>query len=145
MTSFSTAGAGAKAATYLQPGKQCYISTGQSSQDAVTGAVRYAYSSGAARDVIIVTGSGVLQLGFFIGINFTSGDARVIITIDGTQVLNELRGGVIENYGMVQAGSYYTNAGDTSISTDSIPFNKSLVINVTCSTNAYYYYRYYLT
>jgi len=137
---------GQKAATYLQPGRDCYISAGQSGQSSTSGGKQYAYTSGAARDVLNVTGSGVLQLGFFIGINFTSGNARVIINIDGNTVLNELRAGVIENYGMIQVGSYYFNGSTTHYcNSDSVPFNKSLQINVTCSTNAYYYYRYFKT
>ena len=139
-------GSGQKAATYLQPGRECYVSAGQDAQAPLSGCIRYAYTSGAARDVIDYTGSGVLQMGFFIGTNFTSGNARVIVTIDGAQVLNELRGGVIENVGMIQAGSFYYNGTSIQFATsDSIPFNTSLNINVTCSTNAYYYYRYFKT
>ena len=136
-----------RAATYLVPGRNFYVQNNQGGLAQSAGCTRYSYSPSGAKTALSVSGSGVFQMGFFIGINFTSGGARVTIIIDGVTVLNELRGGVIENYGMLQAGNYQysTTAGLSWNSIEHIPFNESLVINVTCATNAYYYYRYFKT
>jgi hypothetical protein len=142
-----SSGSGQKAATYLVPGRAFYVQNAQSSLATTSGCSRYSYSPSGAKTALSVTGSGVLQMGFFIGVNFTSQSARVTIVIDGVTVLNELRSGVIEHYGMIQVGNYqYTaTAGQIWSTTEAIPFNESLVINVTCSTAAYYYYRYFKT
>ena len=140
-------GSGQKAATYLVPGRNIYAQSNQGGLAQSSGCTRYIYQPSGAKTALSVTGSGVFQMGMFIGVNFTSQNARVTIIIDGVTVLNELRGGVIENYGMLQAGNYQysTTAGLSWNSIEHIPFNESLVINVTCSTTAYYYYRYFKT
>ena len=139
-------GSGQKAATYLVPGRNFYVQNNQSGLAQSSGCTRYSYSPSGAKTALSVTGSGVFQMGFFIGINFTSQSARVTIVIDGVTVLNELKSGAIENVGMIQAGSFYYNGTSIQFATsDSIPFNTSLNISVTCSTNAYYYYRYFKT
>jgi len=137
---------GLKAATYLQPGRKMFAGSAQSSLNQISGCVRYNYTTSGAKDALNVSGSGVLQMGFFIGAAFTSTNSNVKITIDGTIVLNETTSGSIENNGSMQVGSFYFNGTSYQYSTtDSVPYNESLVINVTCNSAAYYYYRYYRT
>jgi len=137
-------GAGQKAATYLQPGRIGYSNTAQGGLDQVIGCIRYDYTPSGAKDALSVTGSGILQMGFFIGTNSASLNSNVKVTIDGNIVLNETKSGSIANEGMIQVGSwYFSNGSYTYITSDSVPFNESLVINVTCDNAAHYYYRYY--
>ena len=139
-------GSGQKAATYLQPGRTMFAGSAQSSLNTRSGCVRYNYTTSGAKDVLNVSGSGVLQMGFFLGSAFTSTNSNVKITIDGTIVLNETRSGSIENNGSMQVGSFYFNGTSYQYSTtDIVPYNESLVINVTCDAASYYYYRYYRT
>jgi hypothetical protein len=135
---------GQKAATYLQPGRIGYALSAQNGLEQVVGCTRYDYTPSGAKDVLNVSGSGVLQFGFFIGSSTSSTNSNVKITIDGTIVLNETKSANIYTEGMIQVGSlYFYNGNYSYITSDVVPYNESLVINVTCNNAAYYYYRYY--
>ena len=146
MPSFSTAGGGVKATTFILPGKLSQFNNDGAGLGSRVGVVRYDYTSGAAADALNITGSGFLTYALFAATDAGSTNSRIIITIDGVEVLDDTRAGSSNSVGLIQVGSgLWALNGQAAASRGSIPFNKSLVINIECDSNAYYYYDYYLT
>lgn len=146
MTSFATAGGGIKAVTSIIPGRRNYIITVNSAIDAYAACKKYTYNPGALDTVIDVTGSGFLTFALLSSnINATTTNGHVIITIDGIEVLNDTSLTDLYPNSMTQVGGFVYFSGSQDTSTDSVPFNKSLKIQVECDDTAYYYYNYYLT
>tara|TARA_R110001599_G_C11979109_1_gene634727 strand:- start:208 stop:645 length:438 start_codon:yes stop_codon:yes gene_type:complete len=145
VSSFSTAGGGAKPPTALLTGRRVQASTAGDLGDTRTGTLQYVLAAGTTADAVNVTGSGVWHMGFF-QTDVTSTTATVTVTIDGVQVYTETGGNII-TYGLLQAGAYFFDyvGNEGMVAYESIPFNKSLVINVSCDVEAFYYYNYYLT
>lgn len=148
MSSFSTAGGSAKAATTLLPGRSGqHIDEGANLANK-TASIRVEVSSGPATSVIDVTGSGVLAFSYLCGI-FASTSNNVTMTIDGTVVLNDTQNRDIgsNQLGMSQVGSIYWRTLSTGINVayQEVPFNKSLLVTVQSDSTVYYYYNYYLT
>ena len=148
MTSFSTAGGGVKAATTLLTGRTGYHKDEGANLAPRTGSLRVTVAASTPTNVINVTGSGILMFSYLSAIA-TSTVNTVVITIDGTVVLNDTQNRNIGNNqeGMIQAGSFNIMpvSSGQSISYASIPFNTTLLVNVTSDAVAYYYYNYYLT
>ncbi len=145
MSSFSTAGGGVKAPTALLTGRRTQGSTVGELGATRTGTIRYVLAAGTTADAVNVTGSGVWHMGYF-QTDVTSTTATVTVTIDGVQVYTETAGNIITS-GMLQAGAFFFDyvGSEATLAYESVPFNKSLVINVSCDVEAYYYYNYYLT
>ena len=136
---------GAKPPTALLTGRRVQAATAGELGAVRTGTIRYVLAAGTTADAVNVTGSGIWQMGFF-QTDVISTSSNVTVTIDGVQVYTESKANLI-TVGLLQAGAYFFDyvGSEALLAYEAIPFNKSLVINVSCNVEAYYYYNYYLT
>jgi hypothetical protein len=146
MSSFSTAGGGVKAPTYLVPGIRGKQPGGDIAYvKASLGGIRVDSLGGTLNTVLDITGPGIWTVGYFMS-GGTSTSARVIITIDGIVVLDDTDTNLY-TVGMSQVGTLY--ATSTSYSSTGpighVPFNKTLKIQCQCNVTGLYIYNYYLT
>ena len=146
MTSFSTASSGVKAPTLLLPGRDLQQPPGNTNiTRRVMGGLQYVTSTTALETAVDVTGSGVWTAGVF-STQVVSTSARVVITIDGIEVLDD-SGTDIREYGMVQVNGMLLTGSvvGAAIGSVALPFLKSLKIQCQCNVPGYYTYNYYLT
>ena len=147
MTSFSTAGGGGlKSPTQMLTGRRGEQPGGNVTiAKLVLGALEYVTLGGTLNTAIDITGSGVWTCGYFMTAN-TSSIARVLVTIDGVQVLDESTTDSIRQYGMAQVNSMFVGGSyGAAAAPVTIPFNKSLKVECQCDSTASYLYNYYLT
>ena len=145
--------AAAKPPTALQAGRRMYYGAGNGNYIySFINAFRYLYTGNPNLvDVVDISpsGGGVLQFSAFSGSNASTTLSQVIITIDGTVVINEALTGSdnMHSSGMIQVGTYIGNFNSygPSVSLEAIPFNSSLKIQVKSQAAGHYFYSYYLT
>tara|TARA_R110002096_G_scaffold170894_2_gene343575 strand:- start:3415 stop:3861 length:447 start_codon:yes stop_codon:yes gene_type:complete len=148
MTSFSTAGGGVKAATFLPAGRVA-INNGYQIADA-TSSLKYTYTGGSGTvNAVSITGSGAFTFGMMYKTYFGgSGNNAVEVLIDGVSVYTDSYAGDMQNIGMIAVGSlqYYPGQiGLALFSLSHVAFNKSLVVQMSSDDNTFYAYNYYLT
>ena len=139
-------GSGQKAPTMLLPGRFGEQPVGLTNVPRyVLGGLQYITSGSGLKTAVDVTGSGVLTAGLFSS-RVTSTSARVIITIDGIEVLDDSGTNIVQ-YCMAQVNSLSVTSGNTggSSGSEALPFLKSLKIQCQCNVPGYYTYNYYLT
>ena len=123
MTSFATAGAGAKAATSLVTGRQC-LTMGQN---------------------IAIKDCGFTQYGMQSNHDPGSTWGRVKATIDGVVVIDDTVSFGI-NYGLIQVGAFFVASNVSAVcSLGHVLFNTSLKIEVESQYGSYYNYDYFMT
>ena len=145
-------GSGAKPATALQAGRRVNYGNGNGPyQYQYTNSIRYLYTGQPnIVDVIDISpaGGGVLQFSMLTGVA-TSTLSQVIITLDGTVVINTALTGSdnLASDGMIQVGTWvgYFNHYGPDCSFEAIPFNSSLKVQVKSQAACQYFYSYYLT
>ena len=142
MTSFSTAGAGVKAVTQIQPGKRGYNQFDPTQLGQLACAIEVVYIETSLATVLDVSGSGYLAFSAFQALA-TSTAALVKVTIDGVIVLNDTDTD-IANFFMIQAGAARRTSSDSGVSREQVIFTQSLKVEVSCSREGRYYYDYYL-
>ena len=146
-------GSGAKPPTALQAGRRMHYGAGNGNYIyTYINTVRYLYTGNPNLvDVIDISpsGGGVLQYSAFSGSNASTTLSQVIITIDGTVVINEAltSSDNMHSNGMIQVGTYVGifNGYGPTVSLEAIPFNSSLKIQVKSQAACQYFYSYYLT
>lgn len=143
MSSFSTAGGGEKATTFVLPNKKGDQLTAATSTGFLAGVNTYAYVTSGIKTALSVTGSGHMSFSAFES-NSTSATATVKITVDGIVVLNDTQTRNISSTTMQQVGSFAYNGTYAVISRDRLVFKKSLLVEVSCNVFATYNYDYYL-
>ena len=145
MTSFSTAGGGVKATTYIQPGKEGENDFNAAFIEFHASAVPVAYTASAVQTVVDITGTGVLVFSCFENNSGGGTSSTVKITIDGLVVLDDTQARAINNTIMQQVGSIAITSYGPSVSSDQVYFNTSLKVECTSDVDSTYNYAYYLT
>jgi hypothetical protein len=144
MTSFATAGAGAKAATSLVTGRQC-LTMGQNIAIKDCGFTQYGYTIAGLKTVVDVTGAGVWTMGMQSNHDPGSTWGRVKATIDGVVVIDDTVSFGI-NYGLIQVGAFFVASNVSAVcSLGHVLFNTSLKIEVESQYGSYYNYDYFMT
>lgn len=101
----------------------------------VLGTLSGAMTAATYKNVLSVTGAGVLNLAACSTVDATARDIAIKVTIDGTQVVELTAAGVATaGNGLIPVGWYiYDASGASTLTTDQIPFNSSLVIAIRSS------------
>jgi hypothetical protein len=147
MTSFATAGAGAKAVTSILAGRSGY--TVASYNGTLLKTIDVAVAADTPTVVLDITGSGALQFSGMGGSGQSNTSSTIVIEMDGVTVMTSVMGSDSANYVFCQVGMYqaYNNTTGMNVAyLEHLPFNTSLKVTATSVAGASTYrYRYYLT
>jgi len=141
-------GSGVKAATFLPAGR---VGNNFGYDIASPYSLKkYSYTGGSGTvDAINITGSGAFTFGImYKHSSGGTGNNAVEVIIDGVSVLTDSYAGDMQNVGMIQVGMLQYYPGQISRDQSSlghVPFNKSLVVQMSSDDNTAYAYNYYLT
>jgi hypothetical protein len=147
MTSFATAGAGAKAVTAIMPARSGY--TVGSYNNSLVKTQSVAVAADTPTVVLDITSSGVLQFSGFGGNGQSNTSSTIVIEMDGVTVMTSVMGSDSASYISCQVGMYQAYSNTTGLNVaylEHLPFNTSLKVTATSVAGAStYHYRYFLT